>query len=555
MPSAPVPPNEPQRLATLRALEVLDTPPEATFDRLTRIACRTFGVPIALISLVDESRQWCKSHQGLDVSQTPRSDAFCAHTILTPGLTLIPDARTDPRVSDSRLVTGAPGIRFYAGMPLVVSNGLPVGAFCVIDMQPREWDHADDATLADFAMSEMEAIERRIAMRRSIAAVHAKRLFAANMSHEIRTPLNVIQGNAELLGQRSLSPGHARAALEAIGRNTRHLAEVTEAILDFATIDVNSLEFHFQDFDAGEIIDFVRPLLARSAMQRGLALNMRWCGERRVAVHSDPARIRQVLLNLIGNAVRFTQTGSVSAIGFVDSSNTDGTNLHFTITDTGPGLTREQITEALEPFSQADAAATRRHGGLGLGLSIAQSIVRSLGGAIEIFSEIDVGTRFEISIPCHPATTSLPEPVSAPHEVSFHSHRKPLEGRHILLAEDCIDNQRLATTFLRKAGAEVIVVPDGAEAIRAVDERGEGFDAILMDIQMPVMDGCEATARLRAKGYTGPILAFTANATAADREACALAGCSGFITKPVSRAMLIARLAELPRPAAYVAAA
>lgn len=555
MPSAPVPPHEPQRLATLRALEILDTPSEPTFDRLTRMACRTFGVPIALISLVDETRQWCKSHQGLDASQTPRSDAFCAYTILTPGLTLIRDALTDLRVSDSRLVTGAPGLRFYAGVPLLASNGQAIGAFCVLDTRPREWDHANDSMLEDFAASAMEAIECRIAMRRSVEAQHAKRLFAANISHEIRTPLNVIQGNAELLAQRSLSPGHAHAALEAIGRNSRHLAEVTEAILDFATININSLEFHFQDFDAGDLIDSVRPLLARSAMHRGLSLNMRWCGERRIAVHSDPARIRQVLFNLIGNAVRFTQTGSVSAIGFVDSSNPDGTNLHFTITDTGPGLTREQITEALEPFSQVDASATRRHGGLGLGLSIAQSIVRSLGGTIGIFSEIGKGTRFEITIPCHPAMTSLPEPIAPMPQISTVSNRKPLEGRHILLAEDCIDNQRLATTVLRKAGAQVVVVPDGAEAIRAVDERTEPFDAILMDIQMPVMDGCEATARLRAKGYAGPIVAFTANATNADREACAAAGCTSFLTKPVSRAVLISRLAELPRPAAYAAAA
>lgn len=552
MPSARTHPEEIYRLATLRSLCILDTPSEPTFDRLTRLARELFGMPIAAISLVDEHRQWFKSILGLAVTETARCDAFCAHTILSPDLMLVTDALTDQRVRDNRLVTGEPGIRFYAGMPILAANGVPIGAFCVIDVEPREWSPSKTPILADLAALAGMAIESRMQDRRASAAMDAKRLFAANMSHEIRTPLGVIQGHAELLSQCVPGSDEARQSLEVIGRSTRHLADITEAILEFAAIDANTVRLQFERFNAAAILDSLQPLVARAATERGLAIHMRWCGEQDVMVTTDPARLRRVLHNLVSNAIRFTPSGSVSVVGFVDSSREDATQLHFTVSDTGPGMSQEQFEQAVQPFTQLDYSHTRAHGGLGLGLSVAASIVRCLGGSLALSSTSGTGCTFDVSVPC--VAGERAESRSLPRVDSTTDSGKSLSGYRVLLADDCVDNQRLISVALGKVGAEVDVVSNGALAVEAARSSHVPFDVILMDMQMPVMNGCDATRRLRELGYVAPVIAFTANAMPADRDACFAAGCDDFLTKPISRGALVSRILKLPRTGSRAAA-
>ncbi len=546
MPSAQTHPTELHRLATLRALDILDTPPDPSFDRLTRLACRLFGTPIAAISLIDEHRQWFKSIQGLSITQTPRCDAFCAHTILSPDLLLVNDALTDPRVRDNPLVTGELGIRFYAGVPLYAPNGEPLGAFSVLDTVPRSWDPANTQSLFELAALASEAIDARLHARRASAALHTKRLFAANMSHEIRTPLNVIQGHAELLAQRLANGSDVRESVDAITRNTHHLADVAEAIIEFASLDADTLELHFQDFNPANMLNSIRPLFENAAAHRGLSLNIRWCGESNLCVHSDLARIRRVLHNLVSNAIEFTPSGSVTLIGFVDSSVQDSVRINFTVSDTGPGLTQSQFAQAIQPFAQLDPSSTRQHGGIGLGLSIAASLVHCLGGSITLQCKPGQGCTFDVAFPCalaHAAAASKKNTTLRPSTTG-----SGLQDRSILFADDCLDNQRLISLILRKAGAAVQVVSDGAAAVAVMQSREVPFDVVLMDMQMPVMNGCDATRRLRELGFTLPIIAFTANASTDDRDACFAAGCDDFITKPITHTALIARLAALTRP-------
>lgn len=545
MPSAALHPLESQRLATLRALDVLDSGPEETFDRLTRLACRMFNTSIAAISLIDERRQWFKSSQGLSASQMPREDAFCAHAILSHGVTSIEDAVSDPRVCDNRLVVGAPGLRFYAGAPLYAANHLPIGAFCVCDTKPREWTAAHDQMLADLAGLASDALDARLHAKRAAAAVQAKRHFVANMSHEIRTPLNVILGHAELLSQASLDASQQRGSIEAIARSARLFAGVTDAILNFAAMDANHVDLQPEDFDPARLLEEIRPMIERSAAQRGLSLQIQFCGSTGVCVRADLARIRQVLLSLLTNAIRFTPSGSVTAVGFIESTADADPLLHFVVSDTGPGFTPEQFVAALEPFSQLDNTSTRVQGGLGLGLTLADGIVRSMGGNMTLVSRPGQGSTFDITIPA--AAPLRASALEAPQGVVSGSlEEKPLTGRRILVAEDCVDNHRLVSLMLRNAGAEVTIAPNGAKALQAVEQEASPFDAILMDMQMPVMDGCQATERLRSSGYRAPILALTANATPHDREAFCAAGCDEFLTKPCPRGQLISRLAELP---------
>ncbi|MGE3109658.1 MAG: response regulator [Phycisphaerales bacterium] len=556
MPSAPKHPDEARRLLTLRALDILDTPPEDDFDRLTRLACRLFRAPIAGISLVDEDRQWFKSVQGAVIRQTPRRHAYCAHTILSPEITLIPDAALDPRVHDSPLAVQPPRFRFYAGAPIVTTTGVPIGAFCVIDTVPRGWDHADDEMLLDLAALADRAIEARLTARRAAAATRAKSLFAAAMSHQVRTPLNIIQGHAELLAQGRLTPRQRAAAVEAITRHTQQFAAVSSEILDLAAIEANSIDFSLEDFDASELLEHVHSIVAPIASQRGLTLKIKWCGERPLMVHADPLRIRRVILHILTNCLQLTSSGTVTAIGYLDSSPGTSANLRFLIAGDGSDVSPDSLAAHAESAGHSPAPDVRAPSLPGLGLDVAADITRRLGGVIRRIVLADSGAATEVCFPCMPAPAP-PAPARSARTISSSApplSRPPsthveqvLAGRRILVVDDFPDNLRLASMMLSRAGASVLCCENGAEALAAVRAHPQPFDAILMDMQMPVMDGREATGRIRAEGYSAPIFAFTANTTAGDRRTYLQAGCNDVLHKPIQSKVLVERLATAVR--------
>ncbi len=377
------------------------------------------------------------------------------------------------------------------------------------------------------------------------AANRAKSEFLANMSHEIRTPMNAILGYSELLSDPDLE--HQRDEhLATIRRSGQHLLSIINDILDISKIEAGQLKIESVPCRLGEHVDGVVALLRPLASAKGLELSVEWCGDVPGIVRTDTTRLRQILVNLVGNAIKFTTQGGVGIqISPVEpppgaGARAGATLLQFSVRDSGIGMTPEQVSRLFKPFVQADASTTRCFGGTGLGLAISKCLAEMMGGTVRVESSPGIGSTFHATISVQGASEGdLASPASqAPAEAN-----RSLAGLRILLVEDGPDNQRLISHHLTRAGASVDLAENGEAGITRVQGSG-GYDVILMDMQMPVMDGYEASRRLRGEGYRGPIIALTAHAIAGDRDKCIGAGCDDYATKPINRATLLSLCAR-----------
>ena len=787
--SADLPANESERLAALIKKRLLDTPAEAAFDDLAQLAALITGCPIALVSLVDRDRQWFKAKFGLDATETPREFAFCAHAILKPGeLFQIPNALEDHRFQDNPFVVGAPDIRFYAGIPLMVPGNMPVGTLCVIDRVPKQlspvqidglqrlarqlesqmemrslvadtqriaaeaeqtkaalqasevrfrtmseasplgkfvtdaagsvqylnpkwleisgmssdqalgdgWVHAihtDDrprvstewyqaararlpylsehrfqrpngeviwtrvraaemlsdngqtlgyvGTVEDISDSKKYEVELTRARDEALSAMRSKADFLATMSHEIRTPMNGVIGMTGLLLGSELQ-GQQREYVEIIQHCSESLLVLINDILDFSKIEAGALSLENTVFDPLQVIDESVSLLVERAQSKGIEINVRADPGLPSEINGDPGRLRQILVNLIGNAVKFTDRGSVEV--YVLERNR---HLGISITDTGIGMNSDALSRLFRPFSQADASTSRRFGGTGLGLVICKRLSEMMGGTIEVTSTVGVGSTFTFEFPAPTAPTPLRQSVSLagaaiaiapqlrssidswiyawggtvvdlgqPAAASFYDSRtgdlppintttqvlvsgladrlsdqevrtrglagcltRPLRisavidvlnritghadlrtsksfsfdrdlpqfvGR-VLVADDNLVNIKVAAAFLRKIGLHSDATANGIETLVALHTAP--YDLVLMDCQMPEMDGFAATTELRRRETRDgkvriPVIALTANAMAGDREACLKAGMDSHLSKPIR----IESLIEAVRP-------
>jgi PAS domain S-box-containing protein len=383
-------------------------------------------------------------------------------------------------------------------------------------------------------------------------ANQAKSEFLANMSHEIRTPMTAILGYTDLLveeGDMAKAPPHRVQALHTIRRNGEHLLSLINDILDLSKIEVGKLGVEAISCSPQQLLVDVETLMKLRAQEKQLTLSVEVIGQLPAAIESDPTRLRQILVNLVGNAIKFTQQGGVRIVARYERD--QHSRLTFDVIDTGSGMTTEVLQKVFKPFTQADTSTTRRFGGTGLGLTISKRLAEMLGGDISIVdSRPGQGTTFRLVID---RVVELAEDPQRPPLVSdvilpACSAVSLRPGCRILLAEDGPDNQRLISYILTRAGAVVSVVDNGRSAVSeavTASERGEPFDLILMDMQMPTMDGYAATAWLRREGYTGPIVALTAHAMSGDREKCLAAGCSDYATKPLDRPRLMHQIARL----------
>ncbi|NLX12820.1 MAG: PAS domain S-box protein [Phycisphaerales bacterium] len=435
-----------------------------------------------------------------------------------------------------------------------------IGAIQQLEQQAQE---LTEARLADEqANQRLEAInqdlERAIeqANRMAIAAESAnysKSEFLANMSHEIRTPMTAILGFADLLrgsleNQADITD-ECKDAIDTIHRNGEYLLQIINDILDLSKIEAGKLVVEHLPCDPYQVMQEVKSLMQVRADAKGLSLAVEAVGVLPRTITTDPTRLRQILINLLGNAIKFTETGGARLFArFIESSD-NGPMIRFDVLDTGIGMSPEQIVGLFTPFQQADASMTRRFGGTGLGLTITKRLAVMLGGDIAVESEAGNGSAFHVTIATGPLESvdlvdyserGLPDSPAADSGVTPEPSR--IQAR-ILLVEDGPDNQRLISFLLRKAGAEVVLAENGAIAVEQVmsaREQGQAFDIILMDMQMPVMDGYQATRVLRERGYSGPIIALTAHAMEGDRAKCLAAGCDDFATKPIDRKRLVA---------------
>jgi signal transduction histidine kinase/CheY-like chemotaxis protein len=565
LPAAPIPADENLRLASLQACEILDTPADSRLDAVTRMAARLYDVPISFISLVDESRQWFKSAVGLPGgSETPRTQSICAYTVLDPDRPLvIPDARLDPRTADNPAVTGAMNVRFYAGIPLRAEDGHVLGSLCIVDTRPRELRPEELDDLKDLAASatgilalyrsmatlrQGEAEARRLAVaaeearRLAEAAASSRSMFLAAMSHEIRTPLTGVLGMIDLLADEALTDRQAHY-LRSIRTSGRHLLSVVNEILDYSRIEADGLVLEDIDFTLEELVEQLRSILGPQAADRGLRLDFDLPDGPLPVLRGDPTRLRQVLVNLIGNGLKFTSKGGVRLEVRLGQAGEAGWRVTFMVADTGIGIPEERQAKLFKPFSQAEISTSRHYGGTGLGLAICGRLIAAMGGQITLDSIPGKGSNFHVEVPlgagaARAAASAAPEaaPGAAPLDV--------------LVAEDVAVNRDLLQTVLARHGHRVEFAENGAQALAKLEERA--FDVVLMDVQMPVMDGIEATRRIRAGAGAAcqvPILGLTANVMAEERQRCLAAGMNQVLSKPFVWPELLAALGGIGGPA------
>jgi PAS domain S-box-containing protein len=403
------------------------------------------------------------------------------------------------------------------------------------------------------SVQELEAARHAAEM-----ATRAKSEFLANMSHEIRTPMTAILGFTDLLLNEAgldRAPAHRVNSLKTIERNGQHLLALINDILDLSKIEAGKLETERARCAPLEVLSDVASMMRARAEAKALRLVTEVKGPLPVNILTDPLRLRQILVNLVSNAIKFTDAGEVRiAVALVSAQ--DAPRLRLDVIDTGIGMSDEQTAKLFQPFTQVASSSTRRFGGTGLGLTISKRLVEALGGTIEVYSTPGRGSTFRITVDPGPLDgvpiqwETIPGTAFTPvRPAAAQQSTEPviqLQGR-VLLAEDGEDNQRLFTYLLRKAGAEVSAVENGQlalEAAVAAMNAGQPFDVILMDMQMPLMDGYTATRALRDRGYTHPIVALTAHALSDDRARCVDAGCDDYLRKPIQRQTLLRTVAE-----------
>jgi signal transduction histidine kinase/ActR/RegA family two-component response regulator len=401
--------------------------------------------------------------------------------------------------------------------------------------------------MADQIARQFHALE--IEKGRAEAATVAKTNFLTNMSHEIRTPLTAILGFTEQLLE--TYDATAPEALITIKRNGDHLLAIINDILDVSKIEEGRVEVERVRFSPIELVESVVLLMAVRSDAKRLELSSRYESEIPASIEQDPRALKQILVNLVGNAIKFTARGHVEvAVRLLPASEP---RIQFAVVDTGIGIAEEDRSRLFRPFEQVDNTTARSYGGTGLGLAISKRLVELIGGSIDVESELGRGSTFTVEVPTGSLEGIEMVRDSAGRQILqssanvleiVPSSRLPLACR-ILLVEDSPDAQRLIHHTLSIAGAEVELAENGQIALeraKSAIHEDNPFDLILMDMQMPVMDGYEATRQLRADGCTVPIIALTAHAMSEDRNRCLEAGCDDFLTKPIDRGRLAATL-------------
>ncbi|HEX4142238.1 MAG TPA: ATP-binding protein [Pirellulales bacterium] len=398
--------------------------------------------------------------------------------------------------------------------------------------------------LEDKVQQRTAALEE--ASLRAELASRARASFLANMSHEIRTPLNAIIGFADLLRRGADSSDDERMEwLEIIRTGGMHLLALINDILDLSKVDAGKLDVEDVVCSPVKLIEEVGSILRPKAVEKGLELRTAFDGPMPETIHTDPTRFRQVLINIAGNAIKFTPSGHVEITARLDRPAGEPAKLVVQIADTGIGIPPEKLGVIFDPFTQADSSITRQFGGTGLGLAISRRLAEMLGGRISVESQVGRGTTFT----CEIAVGSL-EGVRLLDQLAGmlgsqaslpRAHATPVLNHRLLVVDDGDTNRKLVQLVLGRAGARVEAAENGQQAVARATT--EPFDLILMDMQMPVMDGYTATAELRARGVTVPIIALTANAMKWDEDRCLEAGCSGYLSKPIDQDLLLVTVA------------
>ncbi|UYL09852.1 response regulator [Bdellovibrio sp. SKB1291214] len=425
-------------------------------------------------------------------------------------------------------------------VPLMARNRKPLGIVSFVSSVSKRRYGERDQTLAEEICSRLAVlIENSRLYDRAQDASRAKSDFLANVSHEIRTPLGAMLGFADILKDDGHLTTEQKHSVDTILRNGHQLLKIVNEILDISKIESEKIEIENIPFGARELLEDVTHLLRGQAEEKGIDLRLKMGNVRDVLI-SDPSRIRQILINMVGNAIKFTEQGYVELRADAIPNGPPGRFiLQFSVKDTGIGITKEQRGHLFQPFSQADSSMTRRFGGTGLGLFLSRKLARLLGGDITFNSVPGKGSEFTVTVMAHAVFHAGAGDTHKPGAHHAEDCLPAARGGKILVVDDASDNRELFKRYLQKAGiatSDIEMAENGEEALRKTSSTT--YRLILMDIQMPKMDGFQTLQELRSRGYVAPVIALTAHAMKGDREKCLEAGFDGYLQKPLKREAL-----------------
>ncbi|MFK3868758.1 ATP-binding protein [Psychrobacter faecalis] len=575
----PVAAEDAERISKLRKYQVLNNNEEPAFARLTELAKLFFNMPVVAITFMDEETQYLKSLLGLDgICTTSRKVAICNYTVLSDEVLVLPDLTEDSRFSQNPLVTEAPYLRFYAGAPIIMHEDgktYRLGSLCLMDMQAHhDFTEKDADILAQFAAMAADALKLQDQQRHAKHANEMKSEFLANMSHEIRTPMNGIIGMVEMLAETKLS-AEQQEYVDNIKVSNEHLLAIINGILDLSKVESGKMTIDSIPMNISSLCNEVVSLFAVKARQRGLTLDYHYTEALSPYIKGDPVRIKQIMVNLVNNAIKFTREGGRVTIDVkhmennpcedkygnhksicshelqveqASHYNTDDSGsvnhqdmtLCIEVTDTGVGIKPESLEAIFDAYDQANKSTHRLYGGTGLGLSVCKSLVELMGGYIEVDSAVGIGTTFTVLLPLPPIDEAHYESWQDSNDFGMTEPSHELIG-HILLVEDDSVNAMIAKKALNNSGHTVTHVTDGQQAIEVFALNPEQYDVILMDHHMPIMDGVQATIKLHElydPQALPPIIALTANAMDGERKKYLDVGMQDYCTKPFKQEQL-----------------
>lgn len=545
---APLPKNEAARLAALKGLEVLDTPEEEMFDEITKLASMICNVPISLVSLIDETRQWFKSHHGLKARETPRSLAFCSHAILGDDPFVVPNAKRDIRFKDNPLVNTDPNVIFYAGIPLALDDQIKLGTLCVIDNKPRELTEEQLQMLRLLGKQTVRLLQMRkdrdrleIEKLSAERANAAKRDFIAAISHDIRNPLNSLLGMSEMIREQPIS--------ESIGSYVDHIKNAGEVILnlvndtiELARLEENASILHNEWFNLSECLAVYHNFFKQETKRKKIEFQLKNEISENVYLLSDKRKLEKIIWNLTANAVKFTHHGSVFCHVFLETKADEHANLIIQIKDTGPGISPEIKDRLFLKYNEFVPEGCEISGS-GLGLSIVKLSLEELNGSVHVDSEVGEGSTFQVKIPI---VWKREEGVNGKNKdlTKQESNLPPFTNRKkILIADDNEMNRKVLKNYLRALPFDITETSNGIETERILEL--EVFDIAFLDIEMPGKHGTEIAKSLSSQ-KTKPILfACTGLCMPEEKQHILNSGFEYFMPKPYLKEELYAHLSEI----------